>query len=178
MDDDEELMRQTRNGSREAFEAIFDRYRAPVWRFFRRRIAEPARAEELAQDTFVAVLQNAARYEARGAFRSYLFAVAYNLVLAERRKRGAGFPDPIEPDSLHASSPDADAAIWVRRALASLDPDDREMLMLREYDQLSYQDIAGVCRLPLNTVRTRLFRARLALKAALVPERGPRHEHV
>jgi RNA polymerase sigma-70 factor (ECF subfamily) len=53
--------------------------------------------------------------------------------------------------------------------MTRLDEDDREILMLREYDELSYQEIADLRMLPLNTVRSRLFRARMALKAALVP---------
>ena len=57
--------------------------------------------------------------------------------------------------------------MWVRSALGELDADDREMLMLREYEQLSYQEIADLKQMPLNTVRSRLFRARMALKAML-----------
>jgi RNA polymerase sigma-70 factor (ECF subfamily) len=57
----------------------------------------------------------------------------------------------------------------VRHALTQLAEDDREILMLREYHELSYHEIADLRRLPLNTVRSRLFRARMALKAALVP---------
>jgi RNA polymerase sigma-70 factor (ECF subfamily) len=57
--------------------------------------------------------------------------------------------------------------LWVRDALARLDADDREILMLREYEDLSYQEIADVRAMPLNTVRSRLFRARMALRAAL-----------
>lgn len=59
------------------------------------------------------------------------------------------------------------AASGVRDALARLDEDDREVLMLREYEQLSYQEIADLRGAPLNTVRSQLFRARAALKSAL-----------
>ncbi|MFL6280425.1 MAG: RNA polymerase sigma factor, partial [Vicinamibacterales bacterium] len=57
-------------------------------------------------------------------------------------------------------------------ALARLDDDDREILLLREYEHLTYQEIADLYRMPLNTVRTRLFRARMAFKAVLVPDAG------
>ena len=72
------------------------------------------------------------------------------------------------------SQPDPDDAIWVRRALGTLEPDHREVLMLREYEQLSYQEIAELLRIPVNTVRSRLFRARMDLKHALsnVPVTG------
>lgn len=165
---DEQIIRDARQGSREAFEALFERYRRPIWQFFRRRVLDTARAEELTQDTFVALLEGLHRYEARTAFRAYLFGIAYNVLNADRRKAVHRRSDPLdfEPPS---DSPDPDAGLWVRRALAQLDEDDREILMLREYSELSYREIADLRRLELNTVRSRLFRARMALKAALVP---------
>jgi RNA polymerase sigma-70 factor (ECF subfamily) len=163
---DEELMLQVRRGSREAFEALFERYRAALWRFFRRRVPDPSRAEELTQDVFLAVLQGSRRYQGRGPVRSYLFGTAYNILLADRRKTSTRRTSVLD-DDVAASASDPDHGLWVRKALAQLDPDDRELLMLREYDQLSYQEIAHVKGLPLNTVRSRLFRARMALKAAL-----------
>lgn len=166
MNSDEDLMLDVRAGSRAAFETLFARYRDPVWRFFRRRVTDTARAEELAQDTFVAVLEGARRYERRGSFRSYLFGAAYNVLMADRRRAAQRPALPLDVDP-PADAADPDAAIWVRTAIATLDPDDREVLMLREYEQLSYQEIADLRRTPLNTVRSQLFRARLALKAAL-----------
>src|SRR5262245_11820754 len=150
--------------SRGALGARLDGYRGPVWRFFRRRTADAGRAEELAQDVFVVVLQGAGRYEPRAPFRSYLFGVAYNVLHAARRKMRVAEPLDVDPA---APAVDPDEAIWVRAALARLEPDDREILMLREYEQLGYQEIADLRRMPLNTVRSRLFRARMALRAQL-----------
>jgi RNA polymerase sigma-70 factor, ECF subfamily len=164
---DEQLMLDVRAGSRDAFEALFERHRGVVWRFFRRRVGDAGRAEELVHDVFVVVLQNAPRYEDRSAFRSYLFGIAYRLLLAYRRKH-VNAPHLPEPDDLQGRSIDPDAGLWVRRALATLEPDAREVLMLREYDDLSYQEIADLLRIPLNTVRSRLFRARMDMKAALL----------
>ena len=164
---DEALMRDLQRGVRGAFEQLFDRYRGPVWRFFRRRVSSPARAEELAQDTFVAVLQGAARYEPRALFRSYLFGIAYNILLADQRKASHRLVEPLTGEPAAVDSGDPEVAIWVRDALAALDADDRDILMLREYDQLSYAEIAELKELPLTTVRSRLFRARMALKAML-----------
>jgi RNA polymerase sigma-70 factor (ECF subfamily) len=119
---------------------------------------------------FVVLLQGASRYEPRGSVRSYLFGIAFKLLLADRRRAATGPVVALEHEPPNAVAPDADATLWVRRALGELDSDDRELLMLREYEQLSYQEIADVYRVPLNTVRTRLFRARAALRAALLPE--------
>jgi RNA polymerase sigma-70 factor (ECF subfamily) len=164
---DEDVMIRVRGGSRAAFETLFERYREPVWRFFRRRTADAARAEELAQDTFVAVLEGAARYEGRGSVRSYLFGTAYNVLLADRRKAAFRAAAPLNDDPPDPETTAPEPGIWVRQALAVLDDDDREILMLREYEQLSYQEIADLRHIPLNTVRSQLFRARAALKAAL-----------
>jgi RNA polymerase sigma-70 factor (ECF subfamily) len=166
---DDELMLAFRDGRTDAFEELFARYRQPVWAFFRRRVADPERARELAQDTFTAILEAAPRYEPRAAFRSYLFGVAFNVLAAARRKaalrvveRGTVLVEPAAPAS------DLSDVIWVRQALAALDADEREILMLREYDALGYDDIAALLGLPLNTVRSRLFRARLALRDVLI----------
>ena len=164
---DDELMAETGRGSQAAFEALFERYREPVWRFFRRRTPEAGVAQELAQDTFVAVLEGARRYKAKGMFRSYLFGVAYNVLLADRRKRARRWTEPLDPDGPPTVGTDRDEVIWLRDALSTIDESDREILMLREYEELSYQEIADVRGIPLNTVRSQLFRARMALKAAL-----------
>lgn len=165
---DEELMLALRGGSREAFDTLFERHKDAIWRFFRRRLCDPSRAEELLQDVFLAVLQNVQRYEPRASFRSYLFAIAFNTLKAERRRHATHSERPV--DDVPGDSLDLDAAIWVRRALAALDRDDREILMLREYEGLSYQEIGGLLRLPLNTVRSRLFRARMELRDTLSRE--------
>src|SRR5215213_6284550 len=154
-----------RRGSRTAFDTLFARYREVIWAFFRRRTPEAGRAEELAQDTFVAILHGAARYERRGPFRSYLFGIAYNVLLADRRKAAYRVTEPLEVDPVAPDAADPDLGIWVRDAIATLDDHDREVLMLREYEQLSYQEIAELRGVPLNTVRTQLFRARAALKS-------------
>jgi RNA polymerase sigma-70 factor (ECF subfamily) len=168
---DEQLMLDVRRGSRAAFEQIFERYREPVWRFFRRRVPDAGRAEELAQDAFVALLEGASRYKPRGAFRSYLFGIAYNILHADWRKTSRRELVPLEADRMSIDG-QGEAGIWVRQALAELDDDDREILMLREYEQLTYREIADLRTLPLNTVRSRLFRARMALKA-LLDRRAP-----
>jgi RNA polymerase sigma-70 factor (ECF subfamily) len=165
---DEALMRAFQDGRQAAFEELFARYRERVWAFFRRRVADPERARELAQDTFLAVLQGAARYRPQGAFRSYLFGIAFNVLAAARRRQPRECASGFDTIELAATTPDPDAVLIVRQALASLEAGDREILMLREYDALAYDDIAALLQLPVNTVKSRLFRARMALRARLV----------
>jgi len=164
---DERLMLLFRLGNSEAFTELFRRYSSPV---YGRRLENPARAEELAQETFVAVLRGIERYEPRATFRTYLYGIAMKILMAERRKSARR-----EQSAAATLDPSSDScveeAIWVQRAIEQLDADHRDILLLREYEQLTYDEIAALLRLPVNTVRSRLFRARTALRAFLHPLR-------
>jgi len=166
---DESLMLEFQGGSRPAFEELFARYRGPLYGFFRRRLNGDQRAEDLTQETFLAVIRAADRYQPLALVRTYLYGIALKLLAAERRKRAQDSPanEATEPSTRQAT----DSVLWIRQALEKLDESDREILMLREYEQLSYAEIAFLQSLPVNTVRSRLFRARMALKALLEPGR-------
>lgn len=166
---DEALMLSFQRGSREAFEEIFARYREPLYGFFRRRLASKDRAEDLAQETFLAVIRAAVRYEPRALVKTYLYAIALKLLAAERRKLSGNEAQADEHYDPAEDGP-SEEALWVRQAMEKLDAGEREILMLREYEQLNYAEIAELLRLPVNTVRSRLFRARMALKEFLEPK--------
>jgi RNA polymerase sigma-70 factor (ECF subfamily) len=176
---DEQLMLAFAKGSSHAFDELFSRYKQPMYGFFRRRVFESSQAEELTQETFVALLRGAARYEPRALFRTYLYAVGFKILRAHRRKAAfhATFfgqrnsaPDPSKRDA-------TESGLWVRRAVEKLEAMEREILLLREFEQLSYAEIADLLQLPLNTVRSRLFRARSALRNLLEPpvEQSAKH---
>ena len=115
--------------------------------------------------------RGSAAARSRTSFRSYLFGIAFNLLSASRRKtRRRGDVSSPDLDGFAGASSDPAAVLWVRQALAALDPSDREIVMLREYDTLDYTEIALVIGVPVNTVRSRLFRARLALREKLAGE--------
>jgi RNA polymerase sigma-70 factor, ECF subfamily len=162
---DEKLIQEFQDGSREAFEQLFARYREPLFGFFRRRLQLRERAEELAQETFLAVIRAKGRYQPQASVRTYLYAIAMKLLAAEHRKSGR-----VIPQGSAVPKDGADAVLWVRQALDRLDAKDREILMLREYEQLSYSEIAVLLGLPINTVRSRLFRARLEMRGLLDPQ--------
>lgn len=167
---DEALMLEFQAGSRAAFEELYSRYHGRLYGFFRRRLNGDQRAEDLTQDTFVALIRAVEHYERRALLRTYLYGIAMNLLLAERRKRAKDGPalEEITEPSAHA---DSDAVLWIRQALQKLDESERDILMLREYEQLSYAEIGALLELPVNTVRSRLFRARMALRKQLDPGR-------
>jgi len=168
MASDEALMLDFQRGSREAFEELFSRYREPLYGFFRRRLAPTSRAEDLTHETFLAVIQATSRYEPRATVRSYLYGIAFHLVLAERRKVSQGVESAISGEPASREVP-PDISLWVQQALGKLEDTEREILMLREYEQLSYDEIARLLRVPVNTVRSRLYRSRMAMKNLLQP---------
>jgi len=174
-DHDERLMLAFSQGSSEAFSELFRRYKRPVYGFFCRRLSDPTHAEELTQETFLALLRAASRYEPRALFRTYLYAIGFKILRAHRRKsafratffgRSSSVPDPAKSDA-------TESGLWVRRAVEKLDRIDREILLLREFEQLTYAEIADLLKLPLNTVRSRLFRARTSLRELLEPSASP-----
>jgi RNA polymerase sigma-70 factor (ECF subfamily) len=171
MTSDEHLMLEFQQGSREAFAELFERYREPVYGFFRRRLRDTARAEELAQETFLAVLHGIERYEPRANFRTYLYAIAFRQVSNEWRRAKR---DTVRIENEPATQEDPGDALWLRHAVEQLDAAHREVLLLREYEQLRYDEISELLRIPVNTVRSRLFRARMELKALLSPGRKER----
>jgi len=175
---DEQLMLAFAAGQSDAFGELFSRYRQPLFGFFRRRLGDSAQAEELAQETFIAVLRSAESYQPTALFRTFLYAIAFRILRAHRRKaafRATFFGEQAvgrEP----ASNSDPVVDLLMREAMAQLNTIDREVLLLREFEQLSYGEIAELLALPLNTVRSRLFRARTALHDLLgapAPSRTP-----
>ena len=162
---DEQLMLAFAAGQTDSFNALFARYKDPLFGFFRRRLADPAQAEELAQETFIAILRLAPRYQPSALFRTFLYAIALRILQAHRRKaafRATFFGEqPVGREPASHSDPVID--LLMREAVSRLDRIDREVLLLREFEKLSYAEIAEVLGLPLNTVRSRLFRARTAL---------------
>jgi RNA polymerase sigma-70 factor (ECF subfamily) len=114
------------------------------------------------------VIRATSRYEPRSLVRTYLYGIALKLLAAERRKQERSAVSA-DVDRVAGANDAPDEMLWVRQAIEKLNPADREILMLREYEQLSYSEISGLTRVPVNTVRSRLFRARMALKGYLEP---------
>lgn len=166
---DEEWMTAFAGGRTEGFKVLFSRYKQPLFGFFRRRIFDSASAEELTQETFLLLIRNARSYQPTALFRTYLYTLAFNLLRAYCRKAAfratflgiaTSHHEPSTTSSVHDD-------LALRQAVGQLCSIDREVLMLREFEQLTYAEIAELLDLPLNTVRSRLFRARIALREVL-----------
>ncbi len=157
-------MQAFKSGEGPAFCELFDRYKNPIYGFIRRRVDDPARAEEITQDVFMALVQSRNGYETRASFRTYLYRIAMNRVASEHRKAKED-SDPADA----AADSDPSVVQQVRDALERIEPEQKQVVMLREYEGLSYQEIAEVLKVPVGTVRSKLFRAKLALRELLAP---------
>ena len=175
---DEELMAAVAAGDREAFGALYRRRRPDVYRFTLHMTGAPAVAEDVAQDVFLAVIQEARRYSpARAAVLPWLLGIARNLArrrLSERRYEP--LPDGHGEPAVHVDPADGlvrtRQALALRRALDALPVVYREAVVLCDLQELTYQDAAEVADCAIGTVRSRLHRGRLLLAATM---RGERH---
>jgi RNA polymerase sigma-70 factor (ECF subfamily) len=167
---DEQLMIAFSHGSADAFGELFARYKQPLFGFFCRRVRDSAQAEELTQESFAAVIRASRRYQPSALFRTYLYAISIKILRAYRRKAAfrASFLGTPKAESEPKTTENPEAEFLLRQAVGKLDSLDREVLLLREFEELSYAEIAVVLNLPVNTVRSRLFRARMALRELLI----------
>lgn len=168
---DEELMLSFKNGDPLAFRELFDRYKNSIYGYVRRRVNDPGRAEEITQDVFLALVQRRNGYHVSASFRTYLYRIALNRIASEYRKKKES--DPLPEEVPAAGGGDPAVVQQVRDALAQLEPEQREIVLLREYQGLSYEEIAAVLSVPVGTVRSRLFRAKMALRELLAPGPAP-----
>ncbi len=156
----------------ESMVALFQRYRRPLYRYLARRTGSSARAEDLAQEVFAALMDGADRYQPSGSFKSYLYRIASNLSAKEWRtyKRGValdGEPGTAPPEAEGALDRRS-AAEAIRAALDGLEEEQREPILLREYEGLSYAEIAEVLGVPTGTIKSRIARGKLALRQSLL----------
>jgi RNA polymerase sigma-70 factor (ECF subfamily) len=178
---DDELVGRIAGGDRDAFALLYRRHRANVARFALHVSGSRAVAEDVAQDVFMAVIQDAARYQpGRSGVGAWLFGIARNHVRrwAARQRptlplesESAARPLTIEPDPLAGVFRQQHAAI-LRGAMLSLPAKYREAVVLCDLHDLSYADAAAVLGCAIGTVRSRLHRGRALLARRLRGEGG------
>lgn len=171
---DRDLMRAAAAGDADAFQAAVGRYGARIVCFLDRFLGDRARASDLAQEAFLRLYQRVRRSggEHAGDATSLLFTIAANLGRDELRRRRTRREAPLDgAAAAHAAASPPEAGIEreereraVRTALARLDPDTRLLLVLRDVQGLSYEEIGAVLAVPLGTVKSRISRARVAFR--------------
>ncbi len=156
-----------------AFAEIYTRYKRRVYEYCFRLLQERAAAEDAVQNTFIKIQQNLRELRNPLSFKAWMFTIARNEVYAHlRRPRSnglVGHEDVWEVDSPHEELVVQEQVELVQKLLAQLKPEYREVLLLVEYEQMSYADIATVTGATLSSVESRIFKARRALGKKLKP---------
>jgi RNA polymerase sigma-70 factor (ECF subfamily) len=146
---------------------LFDEHGGAVRRYFRRLTGDHASADDLAQEVFLRVVRAADAYEPAERERAWLFRIARNVFLDGRRR--ASRSPIVDQRADTAIAPAQPLRSGIREALHALPVEDREAFLLAEIAGLAYAEIASATRSTVPAVRSRIYRARLALRARLSP---------
>lgn len=162
--DDAALARQTAQGSSEAFRALVDRHGPYLYGVARAIAASNEDAEDAVQETFLAALTS--RFRGESAVRTWLVKILVRRIGLIRRGRRLRAHEPLPADAPAPRQPaDAsEARLDLARMLDSLSPEHRQVIVLREIEQMSYEQMAETLGVPRGTVESRLHRARAALR--------------
>ena len=184
---DADLAALARSGRDAAFRELVRRYERPVFSLIFRMVRDRETSEDLAQETFIKVLNHIDRYRPEFKFSSWLFKIANNLTIDHLRKRQLktisidGSPHAATAAEVEASTFDVEArgesaleemqsrelGGAIEKAIAKLRPEYRACILLRHVEDRSYEEIAATLDLPLGTVKTYIHRARHELREAL-----------
>ena len=191
--EDQQALAQLRRGNWASMEQLVQRYQDRLYAAVFRIVGHPEDAADLVQETFVKAMQNVSRFEGKSALYTWLFRIAVNLAISHRRAgvyRMAlsldGDPSRHEEHAVNQqaaalrrqlaqhteSDPAAAAEMRLEHerlvaALQKLDPDFRAVIVLRDIEDCDYEQIAEIMEVPVGTIKSRLFRARSALREAL-----------
>lgn len=185
VDDDQQLVKRVQNGDKRAFDLLVLKYQHRILGLVVRFVHDPHEAQDVTQEAFIKAYRALANFRGDSAFYTWLYRIAINTAknhLVSRNRR----PPSSDVDSSDAEFYDGDHGLkdmasperlmlrdeideTVQHSIKQLPENLRRALTLREFDGLSYEDIATVMQCPVGTVRSRIFRAREAVDNALRP---------
>ncbi len=175
------LMIRVRGGDMKAFEELVEIHQGPVVGTVAKMLGGASEAEDIAQQVFVRVWKSAGRYEPTAKFTTWLFTITRNLVFNETRRRKRKPTVSVEEreeethrvvEDVQATSPaqdllHAELEEAVNQSIQDLPEKQRLAVVLRRYEEMPYEEIAGVLSMSVPAVKSLLFRARVQLKEAL-----------
>ena len=179
---DERLVELALDGDEEAFGLLVRRYQRRLTAFLSQLVGDLELARELSQEAFVRAWSALARFDPKYRFSTWLFRIAHNLGIDQLRRRRLKtvslYRTDAEGDEVEVVMPDAGKdplghlenhalASELRQVIDGLRPEYRELVLLRHFAGLSYQEIADFKEMPLGTVKNKLFRAHSVLRKAL-----------
>ena len=171
---DDTLLIDYVEGDENALRILVERWERPVFAFLFRMLGSSEEAEDLCQDTFMKMIKAADRYQPDGKFQSWLFRIAGNQARSRLRRRNIlrwlplssdhdTTPTP-EPNALNAMAAQEELQM-VQEAIARLPERQRQALVLKQYQELSYQEIADAMDITVSSVQMLLHRAMSAMRA-------------
>jgi RNA polymerase sigma-70 factor (ECF subfamily) len=183
-DTDADLVERTRRGDKEAFSALVLKYQERVVNVVYQRTGDRERALDVAQEVFVKAYRAIGSFKGNAAFYTWLYRIALNTTVSLRRSLGRervsfSLDQPLDAEGERRHDP-ADAGCGpaeeasrheevaaVRRAIAELDEEHNQVVVLKDLEQLSYEEIAEILECPVGSVKSRLHRARQRLREKL-----------
>lgn len=180
--DDEEAIRATLRGERQAFARLVEKYQRPLYAVLRRLVRRHEDADDLLQESFLRAYQNLEAFDLSRAFYPWLYRIAVNLALSALRRRK--WHEPVESLDLFPSTDDdpekrtgsREFHFALERAIAKLPAEQRTILLLRTREDMSYQELSETLGIEIGTVMSRLARAREKLRAWMRPHLETMHK--
>lgn len=171
------LVVRAQAGDETSFGEIIEHVQKSLYRFCLGICDEPSQAEDLCQEALVKGLQQIKKLKSAKTFQSWIFSIARNHFLDQVRRPGhtrellerkaSSYEEPGVAELTAASGPSQETLTEVHEALARLDPEDRELLLLIDVEEFSYQEVSEIIKISEAAVRSRLHRARKALISVL-----------
>jgi len=166
MVEDELVMQEVRDGAVGRLEVLFDRHHAGILRYFQYLTSNRTLSDDLAQEVFFRVLKYRQTYQTGGNFRPWLYQIARNVYADQLGKQKPEVAMPEEAREIRGAEipPDREfqkkqETLMLRRALAAMPGEKREVLIMSRFLDLKYEEIAAVLKCEVGTVKVRVYRA-------------------
>jgi RNA polymerase sigma-70 factor, ECF subfamily len=187
--EDDELVRRLRAGDEAAYENLLSRFQQPVYNLAYRLLNDPGDASDVVQEVFLKVFRNVSHFRRQSSLKTWIYRITVNEAHNQRRwffrhrSREVGLDD--EPEQMRMRNvPDSERSPFdctfdrekhelIENALARINPLFREVVVLRDVEDLSYEEIADVLQISLGTVKSRILRGREALREELTARLEP-----
>ncbi|MBC8137552.1 MAG: sigma-70 family RNA polymerase sigma factor [Fibrella sp.] len=156
-----------KTGDENALAQFYEEYKEPVWRLCRRLLRREADAEDVLQTTFVKAFSALPQFRGEASLKTWLFRIAVNEAITLLRRRDSACLSTTDEEIEELTAPDAMSdteRVAIRTLIELLKPDFRTVIVLRYWEELSYEEIASVLSLPLPSVKMRLHRAKEAFR--------------
>lgn len=161
------LARNAARGDERALHELIDRHGPRLLAIAQKMVSNPADAEDLVQETFLAGIQGLEKFEQRSSLYTWLVSILGRQVTAWRRRSKIRVTVELPEEAAAHGTSQSDMKMDITAALNTLTPEHRDILILREFARLSYDEIALSLDLPRGTVESRLHRARALLRQRL-----------